>query len=128
MEIVTIAAIGLIAAVLAIMLRQHRPDIALLVSVCAGVLIFFQLQGRFAATLEAFAQLADRASISSLHLNTIIKVVGVSYITEFASQACGDAGEKAIAAKIELGGRLVILGLAVPIVLAMLEAVVGILP
>ena len=72
--------------------------------------------------------IASRANVDSMHLSIVLKVIGIAYITEFGSQVCRDAGESAIASKIELGGKIIILSLTVPILAALIEVILQILP
>ena len=128
MNIMQIVAIGLIAAVLAIVVRQQRPDVALMISLAAGVIIFIMVLGNIKAVASTINNMAQRANLDSIYLTTILKVVGIAYISEFGAQICKDAGEGAIASKIELGGKLLIMILALPILTALMEVILKILP
>jgi len=72
-------------------------------------------------------EIAQRANLDSIYLTTVLKVIGIAYIAEFGSQICKDSGEGAIASKIELGGKVLMMVLALPILTALLEAVLAIL-
>ncbi|MBE3101117.1 MAG: stage III sporulation protein AD [Firmicutes bacterium] len=128
MNIMQIVAIGLIAAVLAVVVRQQRPDMALMISLAAGVIIFIMVLGNVKAVVNTINNMAQRANLDSIYLTTILKVVGIAYIAEFGAQICKDAGEGAIASKIELGGKLLIMILALPILTALMEVILKILP
>jgi len=73
-------------------------------------------------------KMAEGAHIQMVYLETMLKIIGIAYIAEFAAQISKDAGQGAIAAKIELGGKIVILALAVPILTAIIEAVISLIP
>ena len=127
MEIAQIVGFGLIAAVLVIILRQYKPEIALLVSIAAGVALFLVVLGKIGAVIEVLQDLSRRADVNMVYLGAVLKIVGIAYIADFGAQVCRDAGEGALAAKIELAAKVLILVLAIPIVMAVLEILMKIL-
>jgi len=126
-EIIPLLGMTIITVVLITLLRQSRPEMALLLSVLVGVLVFLRLVGRLTELVEAFNFLASRANIDHLHLQTVFKVMGVAYLAGFGAQICKDAGEGALALKLELAGKIVILFLAIPVMVAIMEMVLRIL-
>ncbi|MCL6636172.1 MAG: stage III sporulation protein AD [Peptococcaceae bacterium] len=128
MDILQIVAVGLIAAVLIVVVRSQRPELAVLLSVAAGVVLFLMVLGRIGAIVDIVKELADRAGISMVYLGTILKIIGIAYIAEFGAQICRDAGEGAVAAKIEFAAKVLIMVLAVPIVVAVLQALLKLVP
>jgi stage III sporulation protein AD len=128
MNIMQIVAIGLTAAVLALVVRQQRPDIAMMISLAAGTILFLMILGNLKSVVTVVNQLSRKASLDTIYLSTVLKVIGISYIAEFGAQICRDAGESAIASKIELGGKVLIMMLAVPILSALLETILKLLP
>jgi len=128
MDIIQIVAIGLIATVLIVVVKSQRPELAVLLSVAAGMLLFLLVLGKIGAIMDIARDLADRAGISMVYLGTILKIVGIAYIAEFGAQICRDAGEGAIATKIEFAAKVLIMVLAVPIVVAVLQALLKLVP
>lgn len=128
MEIVRLVGIALIAAVLAILLRAERPELAIQVSIAAGALLLLLTVGRLVEVLELLLGLVRRAGLDLFYLNTVLKIIGVGYLVGFAAQICRDAGERAVAEKLELAGKVAIMALALPILLAVVDAVTRILP
>lgn len=128
MQIVSIAGLGVVAAILSITLRKDKPEMAMLLGVGAGAILLIAFLSMLSPVMDFLKDLAARAELQSEHLNLLFKVVGVAYIAEFASQVCKDAGEGAIASKIEMGGKLVILVLCLPIMGSLFELIVGMLP
>ncbi|MDK2903419.1 MAG: stage sporulation protein [Clostridiales bacterium] len=123
MDIVQIVSIGLVAAILAITLRQQRPEMALIVSIAAGVVIFFMIAGKLSVAIQALNEVMRKAQLNNVYFTTVLKIIGIAYITEFGSQICKDAGEGSIASKIELAGKVLIMVLALPIVLAVFDLI-----
>ncbi|NLZ91105.1 MAG: stage III sporulation protein AD [Clostridiales bacterium] len=128
MEIIQIVAISIIAVILAVVLRQYRPELALQISVVTGLLIFFVVIFKMASVLDALRTFTGRMNIDTVYISTIFRIVGIAYIAEFGAQVCKDAGENSIASKIELAGKVIILVLAVPILMAFMELIIEIIP
>ncbi|MGQ9531261.1 MAG: stage III sporulation protein AD [Desulfotomaculales bacterium] len=128
MEIVQIVGLALVAAVLVVVLRPLRPELALLLSVAAGVVLFLLVVDKVAAVVGVMQELAGRAGVNALYLGLILKIVGIAYIAEFGAQVCRDAGEGALAAKVELAGKVLVLVLAVPVLVAVLDTLLALLP
>jgi stage III sporulation protein AD len=128
MEIVQITALGIIAAVLIVVIKAQRPEWALLASIAAGILIFSFIIGKLSAVLSMLDNYSKKINIDSIYITTLLKIIGIAYIAEFGSEICKDAGESAIASKIELAGKVIIVFLAVPIVVSLLELILRIIP
>ena len=105
MEIIQIVGLGLVAALLAIVLKEQKPVFAFLITVFAGVLIIFFLVGKIVDVIRVLERLAVEGGINLIYLKTILQIIGIAYIAEFAAQVTRDAGQGAIASKIELAGK-----------------------
>jgi len=128
MELVPIAGLGLAVTILVLLLREDRPELALLLSLTAGIMIFLLLMDRIATVFNLLQQLAWRANLDLLYLNTVLRIVAIAHIAQFGAQICRDAGESAIGGKIELAGMSMIMFLAVPMLLVILDSVLQLLP
>ncbi|MGI6318719.1 MAG: stage III sporulation protein AD [Firmicutes bacterium] len=128
MEIVQVVGFGVIAAVSILFIRQSRPDIAHLLSIGAGVVIVVYVLGYLRMVIDVITDLALEAEINTIFLRTLLRVIGVAYLAEFGAQVCRDAGENSIAAKIEFAGKIIILIMAVPILMAVLESIISFIP
>jgi stage III sporulation protein AD len=122
-----VVGLAIVAVVLLAVLRRQRPEMAVLLGLVVGLVIFFMVAQRLLAILDFLRDLAVRARVDSLYLNTILKIIGIAYIAEIGAQVCRDVEESSIAAKVELAGKVLILALAIPIVMAILEAILRIL-
>lgn len=78
--------------------------------------------------IALISELAENANIHIVYLQTILKIIGIAYIAEFGAQIAKDAGQGAIASKIELAGKIFILVLAIPIIKAVIEMIIALLP
>ncbi len=126
MDILLFLGISLVAVILLTLLRQELPEFAVLLSTVVGIIILLKLMGRLMELIRAFEYLAAKAQINEVYLETLFKVMGVAYLAGFGGQICRDAGEGALALKLELAGKIIILFLAVPIMVAILEMVLRI--
>jgi len=128
MEIWQIVGLALIVTVLSVVLKQIRPEIALQLSILAGATIFILIISKIRVIVDLLQTLADQANISSYYLIIILKIVGVAYLAEFGAQICRDAGESALATKIELAAKVGVIILAIPIIVAITESLVRLVP
>lgn len=127
MEIVKIIGIGLIALIIIVILKQYRPEFVVYVSLIAGVLILSIVLSKISAIIDLLKSLASETSINSQFLLLLIKITGIAFLTEFAVSICTDTGETAIANKIDIGGKVVIVGMSIPIISGLLETIVKVL-
>ena len=128
MEIIKIIGIGLIALIIIILLKQYKPEFAVYVSLIAGALILMLAIDKLAGIISLLQSLANKASINTEFLTLLIKITGIAFLSEFAVSICKDAGETAIASKMEIGAKLIIISMSIPIISSLLEIILKILP
>ena len=128
MDIIKIIGIGLIAVIIIIILKQYKPEFTIYVSICAGALILSMLLTKINGIIEILTDLSNKASDSNGFLTILLKITGISFLTEFAVSICKDSGESAIASKIDLGGKIIIISMSVPIISTLLETIIKVLP
>ena len=128
MEILQIVGLGFVVTVLILIIKSQRPEFAVQLSLTLAVIIFLIILTKIQVIISLFQDLADKANISQMYLNTILKIIGIAYIAEFGAQVCRDAGEGAVAAKIEFAGKVFIMVLAIPIIALVLETIVKLIP
>lgn len=126
MDILLFLGITLVSLVLITLLRRDYKEYAILLSTLVGAVIMLRLVGRLSELIAAFTYLAEKAQINADYLSTIFKVMGVAYLAGFGGQICRDAEENALALKLELAGKIIILFMAVPVMVAILEMVLRI--
>lgn len=128
MEIVKIIGVGLVALIIIVILKQYRPEFAMYVSLSAGVIIFALIFTKLSGIIEILKNLSSKAAINSQFIALLIKITGIAILTEFAVSICKDTGETAIANKVDLGGKVIIMSMSIPIMCSLLETIVQILP
>ncbi len=128
MDVVKIIGIGLIALIIIIVLKQYKPEFVIYVSLIAGALILFLVLDKLIGIIELLSNISKKAGISGEFLNILLKITGIAFLTEFAVSICNDSGETAIANKIDLGGKIIIIAISIPIISSLLELIIKILP
>ncbi|AOY77063.1 stage III sporulation protein AD [Clostridium formicaceticum] len=128
MEIFQIVAIGMVAAVLSVLIKNQKPEIGIYISLATGIIIFIFIVAKLQSVIEILNQLANKINIDDIYLSTILKIVGIAYIAEFGAQVCKDAGEGVIASKIEFAGKILIMVMSVPILVSLMDLIINIVP
>ncbi|WP_425061164.1 hypothetical protein SCACP_19430 [Sporomusa carbonis] len=128
MEIIQIIGLGFVVTLLILIIRQQRPELAVQLALTLSAIIFLMVLSKLNVVLDLFRDLAEKANISQMYLNTILKIIGIAYVTEFGAQVCRDAGEGAVAGKIEFAGKILIMVMAVPIIALVLDTIVRLIP
>lgn len=121
MTVVTISIIGLVAVLLAVQLKGVKGEYGIYLVVSAGFLIFFYGVGKLETILKTMEKVQGYIKINSVYLGTLMKMIGITYIAEFASGICKDAGYNSVGIQIEIFGKLSILAVSMPILLALME-------
>lgn len=127
MNIVIIASTALIAAVLSVVLKQYKPEYSLFISIGAGILIFLSVIAVIQPVIAYINELTESAGLEGIYGEVLIKALAVCYITQLACDCCNDAGESAIAGKLQLAGRIAILLLSLPMFKSLTEIVTGLI-
>ncbi|AUS96160.1 stage III sporulation protein AD [Clostridium thermosuccinogenes] len=128
MEIFQIVGLGLISTILIVVLKAQKPEMAMQVGIITGIVIFMLLAGKLSAVISLFYDYMSRADIDTSYIATLLKIIGIAYVAEFGAEICKDAGESAIASKIELAGKAIIIVIAVPIFASLLDLIIDLMP
>lgn len=128
MSIMQVVAIAVVATVLILVIRQEKPELAVQVSMVAGLIIFGLIVWKLIEILNVLERLAVRADLNMVFLGTLLRILGIAYVAELGTQVCKDAGESALAFKVSMAGKVMVLILAVPIITTILDTVSRLLP
>ena len=121
MDIFQLVGIGIVGAVASVILKAYRPEFALCTAlITAGILLIYIVQA-MGGIVDKIEQIMIQSGLEKKYFSAILKIIGISYITEFASQICKDAGEGAIALKLEMLGKVFVMLLSMPIIQGFLE-------
>lgn len=128
MEIIKIIGIAFLGIIIVVILKQYRPEFAIYASILAGVLILTLVSDTLFGIIDMIKSIASKTTINSNFLVILMKITGIAILTEFAVSICKDSGESAIASKVDIGGKVLIISLSIPIINALIDTVVKILP
>ncbi|MCL2108460.1 MAG: stage III sporulation AC/AD family protein [Oscillospiraceae bacterium] len=123
MNITAIVALGLVAAVLSIILRQHKQEYGLYIPLVTGVAILGAVLIAVRPVLDVIQNLMEAVHMNNIYGQTLLKGLAVCYLTQLAADACKDAGETAIAGKVELAGKIAIVLLSLPLFASLVEMI-----
>jgi len=127
-EVVKIIGIGMISLIIIIVIKQYRPEFAVYISIIAGILILVISLQKMGAIVNLIQSISEKAGINGEFLSILLKITGIAILTEFAVSVCKDSGESAIASKIEMGSKVIIISMSIPIISSLLELMISILP
>ena len=128
MEVVRIISIALIGLIIIVLLKQYKPEYAIYISLLVGVLILLLVMDRLSGIIQLIQSIANKANINNQFISILLKVTGIAFLSEFAISICKDSGEAAIANKIEIGTKIIIISISIPIISSLLEIILKILP
>lgn len=123
MDVMRIALLGISGVLLGIFLKEIRPEFAMYISLAVGIAILLAATGRLLYVFEMLGKLKSYIPVESAYLDTLIKMIGITYVGQFSAGLCKDAGYQAVAGQIELFSRLSILVISMPVLLALLETI-----
>ncbi len=127
MEIFKIVSLGLIGMFIYMVFKDRRDAIAVLISLVTGTIIVIFILDKLFAVFSFMQDISNKANIDTAYLNIVFKIIGIAFITSFGSEICKDAEASNIAHKIELSGKIMILVLAIPILMSLLESILKIM-
>jgi len=128
MEIFQIVVLGIVVLIILTVVRETNPEIAVILSLVTGIIIFVSILPKLSSVVEVLNSLARKSGLDTIYFVTTLKIIGIAYITEFGSQLCQDANEKNLASKIEIAGKVMIIFLSIPIIIGLVEAILSIMP
>ncbi|MDD2621157.1 MAG: stage III sporulation protein AD [Syntrophomonadaceae bacterium] len=128
MEIPQVVGLALLTTILLLILRQEKPVMAVILSIVFSIVVFIFMMEKMASIIEVMQELTHRAQINYFFMATILKILGVAYLGEFAAAICQDAGEQAVARKVEFAAKIIIAVLSLPIMIAILESMMELMP
>jgi len=116
-----ICAIGIAALIIISIVKTYKPEFTVEVTLCAGMILLYFIIDSLKYGFGFIADIYEDLSYGKEYFPIILKVLGIAYITEFAAAICQDAGEKSIASKVELAGKIAIFFAAMPVFTSLLD-------
>ncbi|MEG1560157.1 MAG: SpoIIIAC/SpoIIIAD family protein [Clostridia bacterium] len=127
MDVLKLFGIALIGTVFSLIIKSYRPELALCVALATGAFIFVYVLSYVIGIAEDIKNAVESYGLNTSYLEIVFKAIGIAYLAQFAADAAKDAGEGAIAGKVELMGRLMVLSVALPSIVTLLATVSGLL-
>ena len=111
-----------------LILRQYKPEFAIYVALIAGIVIISLSLTKITGIIELLKSISTKANINTSFITLLLKITGIAFLTEFAVNISNDCGETAIANKIDIGGKVLITVISMPIITSLLETILKISP
>lgn len=127
MLIIKIVAISYITLFIMLLFRQSKNELNTLLTLTAGALIFLIIIEPLKEIIEFLIQIADKANIDTVYIGIVLKILAIAYIASFSSALCKDANADSLATQIDFSGKIMILVLAIPILMAVLNSILKIM-
>lgn len=123
MNAIQIGVTGIAGVLLAMQFKNGKTEYGMYISLGVSILIFLSIADRLSEVMETIHTLSTYLSIGNVYMSTLFKMIGITYISEFAAAICKDAGYQSIASQIDVFSKLTILALGMPILAALLETI-----
>lgn len=123
MDVMQVAVLAVAGVLLAVQFRSGKTEYGIYLGVVLSILIFFQIIGKLGVMLEILKTIGDFLPLDTVYIGTLLKMLGITYVAEFSSNICQDAGYQTIARQIEIFGKLTILVMSMPILLSLLHTI-----
>ncbi len=123
-----IISVAIITCIACLIIKPVRPDFAIIISIVGGIIIIFYMLSYLTTIFDTFNTIFNISGLNSSLYGVIFKIIGIGYLTEFTASMCSDTGNNSLGDKVLLGGKIMILVMALPIVTSILEIVMELLP
>ena len=123
MDVIQVAALAVAGVLLAVQFKSGKAEYGIYLGAALSILIFFQILGKLNVILEVIKTIGEFLPLNKIFAGTLLKMLGITYVAEFSASICQDAGYQTIARQIEILGKLTILVMSIPILLALLQTI-----
>ena len=123
MDSIKIAILGIAGALLGIMLKGQKREYELFVTLGVSLCIFYFIMSKLQMVVSVINRMQDYVELDTQYIAILVKMIGITYVSEFSANLCKDAGYQAVAGQIEMFGKLSILVISMPVILVLLETV-----
>ncbi len=123
MTILKIAVIGIVGVILAVQLKEYKSGFAVYLSLATGLIICAWTIGRMETVVALAEKIQSLVSMNKAYLTALMKMLGITYVSDFGAGLCKDAGHSVVAHQIEIFGKISILAVSMPILTALIETI-----
>lgn len=123
-----IIAVGLITCVATLIVKPIRSDFSIIIAIVGGLIILFMIINYLTDVFNTFKSIIDFTNLNSNIYSLLLKIIGIGYLVEFTAGLCSDTGNNSLGDKVLLGGKIVIMVMALPIITSILDIIMELLP
>lgn len=127
MDIFKIVAVALITCVAALLVKQLKPEFSVIIALCGGLIILFMTIDYIAQVLSVFNSVIEKTGLNINLFGTILKIIGIGYITEWTANVCADTGQNSLSDKVLLAGKILIFVFSLPIISNIIDIIIELL-
>lgn len=128
MDIVKVIGIGFLTLIITIILKEYKKEYAIYAVLIGGLIIIFYSMDTIKSIIDFINTLSSNKNYNSEFISLLLKITGISILTEYAVSICKDSGENAIANKIDFGGKVIVISLSIPVISTTLTTLTKLLP
>ena len=125
MNIISICVLALVTAVIAVMIKQKNSEIALMLSISCGVIILVSILSQISEIISTVNSIVAASNMNIEYIKILLRVIGISLLTEFAVSVCKEAGQQGIASNVLLAGKIMITVISLPLYSEILNTVMS---
>ena len=123
MNMLQLGILGVVGVIFALQIKPLKSDLSILICIAVSLCIFFAMVGHLEELIGTIRDMMRFVELEYSYLGMILKMLGITYVSEFSSAICKDAGYQTIANQIEIFGKLTILVMSLPIILSLMETI-----
>ena len=127
MDVFKIVGVGIVCCIIVIIVKQIKPEFAVVVTVATSVLLLIYILKHFASIFTIFDEIISKTGINQELFVILLKIIGVGYLVEFGASICEDSGNSSIANKVVLAGKIAIFIMAIPIIKSLFNLILELL-
>lgn len=127
MEIIKIVGIGFIGVLVSTLLKKSNPEFSLIITTATGMILLVLILSSMTEAITSFDELVNKTGVDSALFSGVLKIIGIGYLTEYSSTLCADYGANSIGNKIQLGGKIAIFLMSLPIIKGLVSQVIALL-
>lgn len=128
MEVVKIVGLGVTISIFLVIIKQVKPELSIAVLIAGSILMILTILNYFSQMFGIFDKILTSTGLDKGLFTDVLKIVGIGYLIEFGAGVCNDTGNTSIGDKVILGGKILIFVVAMPIIINLLDIVVGLIP
>lgn len=128
MEILKIIGIGFLTLIITIVLKEYKKEYSIYTVLIGGAIILFYSMDKIISIINFVQEIATKSEYNNAFISLLLKITGISILTEYAVSICKDSGENSIASKIDFGGKIIVISMSIPIISSTLETLTKLLP